>query len=488
MRLRHVLAASLLCAFAPSPASATEPAEARTEVKRSAVLDIPFTKFQLSNGLTVIFHEDHTQPLVATNLSVNVGSRDEPEKRTGFAHLFEHLMFMGTERVPEKMFDAWMEKEGGSNNAWTSNDRTVYHDVAPSHALPLLLWMEADRISTLGRQITLDKLDAQRDVVKNERRQTSENEPYGKAELVLPELLFPQGHPYHHPVIGSHEDLTAASVDDVRGFFARHYVPQNLSLVVAGDFDPAAVKPLVERYFGSIPRGPEPGARPTAPLPKHDADRRQTIDDNVSLPKLIVAWPSPAHLAPGDAELDLLSQVLSAGKGSRLYKSLVYEKKLAQSVSAYQASMTIGSYFAVEVLVRPGVSFDTIERTLEAELDAVRRTAVSNEELSRARNAFESHFIERLQSLATRASMLNGYFVETGEPGYIAKDLRRYQDATAEGLLAHAKSTLTPTGRVILRIKQAGQPEPVDAAPEPKAEPKKAGAKKADKASGGTKR
>jgi zinc protease len=501
MRLRHVLAASLLCALAPSLASATEPAEARTEVKRSAVLDIPFTKFQLSNGLTVIFHEDHTQPVVATNLSVNVGSRDEPAKRTGFAHLFEHLMFMGTERVPEKMFDAWMEQEGGSNNAWTSNDRTVYHDVGPSHALPLLLWMEADRVSTLGRQITLAKLDAQRDVVKNERRQTSENEPYGKAELVLPELLFPEGHPYHHPVIGSHEDLTAASVDDVRGFFARHYVPQNMSLVVAGDFDPATVRPLVERYFGSIPRGPEPGARPSAPQPRHAADRRQTIDDNVSLPKLIVAWPSPAHLAEGDAELDLLSQVLSAGKGSRLYKSLVYEKKLAQSVEAAQMSMAIGSYFTIEVLMRPGVSFETIERTLEAELDQVRATPVSTEELTRARNAFEAHFVERLQSVATRASLLNGYFAEAGEPGFIAKDLRRYQDATPDGLLAFAKSTLTPIGRSLIRIKPAGAPDPVDAAPAPTSGPKGAatrdvkkpaskgaGATTGVKASGGTKR
>ncbi|MBM4374957.1 MAG: insulinase family protein [Deltaproteobacteria bacterium] len=473
MHSRLALAVSLVVGLSSMPADAAEPAAPARQENRAAVLDIPFTKFQLSNGLTVIFHEDHTQPLVATNLSVNVGSRDEPAKRTGFAHLFEHLMFMGTDRVPEKMFDAWMEQEGGSNNAWTSNDRTVYHDVAPSHALPLLLWMEADRVSTLGRQITLAKLDAQRDVVKNERRQTSENEPYGKAELVLPELLFPEGHPYHHPVIGSHEDLTAASVDDVRGFFARHYVPQNMSLVVAGDFDAAAVKPLVERFFGSIPRGPEPGARPTAPQPKHDADRRQTIDDNVSLPKLIVAWPSPAHLAPGDAELDLLSQVLSAGKGSRLYKTLVYEKKLAQSVEAAQMSMAVGSYFTIEVLLRPGVSFETIERTLEGELDQIRATPVSTEELTRARNAFESHFVERLQSVATRASLLNGYFAETGDPGFIAKDLRRYQDATPDALLGLAKTTLTSTGRVLIRIKPAGAPDPVDVPPEPKSEPQR---------------
>jgi zinc protease len=480
MRASHVLVGSLLLGLASVPAVAVEPAKAPLEVKRPAVIDIPFSKFELANGLTVIFHEDHTQPLVVTNINVQVGSRDEREKRTGFAHLFEHLMFMGTERVPEKMFDTWMEKEGGWNNAWTSNDRTDYFDVGPSHMLPLLLWMEADRVGSLGKQMTLEKLDAQRDVVKNERRQNTENEPYGKAELVLPELLFPEGHPYHHPVIGSHEDLTAATVEDVRGFFAQHYIPQKMSLVVAGDFDPAKVKPLVEQYFGSLPRGPEPGPRPNAPLPKHDADKRQTLEDNVSLAKLIVAWPSPAHLEAGDAELDLLAQVLSSGKGSRLYKSLVYEKQLVQSVQAYQASMALGSHFTIEAILRPGVSFETVEKALEHELAAVRDKPVAAEELTRAKNAFEASFVQRLQSLATRASMLNGYFAEKGDPGFIAGDLKRYQDATPEALQRFAQATLPPTGRVLLRIKATGQPDPVDApseAPNADAAPRqKAGA------------
>lgn len=475
MRVFYVLVASSLLGLAPLPAAALEPTKAPTEVKRSAVIDIPFTSFQLANGLTVIFHEDHTQPLVVTNINVQVGSRDEAKRRTGFAHLFEHLMFMGTDRVPEKMFDAWMEKEGGSNNAWTSNDRTNYFDVGPSHSLPLLLWMEADRVGSLGKQITLDKLDAQRDVVKNERRQTTENEPYGKAELVLPELLFPEDHPYHHPVIGSHEDLTAATVADVRAFFSQHYIPQNLSLVVAGDFDPIKVKPLVERYFGSLPRGPEPAARPSAVAPLLAIDKRQTLEDNVTLPKLIVAWPSPAHLADGDAELDLLAQVLSAGKASRLYKALVYDQKLAQSVTASQMSMALGSYFAIEVLLRPGVSFATVESSLERELAAVRATPVATEELARAKTAYEASFVQRLQSLATRASLLNGYFAEKGDAGFIAADLKRYQDATPDALQHFAVATLVPTGRVLLHIQPAGAPDPVDAPQEPtKAQPENA--------------
>jgi zinc protease len=207
---------------------------------------IPFEKYQLKNGLTVILSPDPDIPMVVVDIVVKVGSRFERKGLTGFAHLFEHLMFMGTARVPTGAFDKWMEVEGGANNAWTSEDRTNYFDFAPAHALPLLLWLEADRLSALGENMTLERLNAQRGVVRNERRQTSENQPYGKAELRLPELLYPEGHPYHHPVIGSHEDLEAAKVEDVKAFFATHYVPNNLALVVAGDFDVDETKTKIE--------------------------------------------------------------------------------------------------------------------------------------------------------------------------------------------------------------------------------------------------
>ncbi len=472
-RALAIAVASLLSLAPLSRAAADEP---RKGPEANAVIHIPFSQTRLDNGMTVIFHEDHTQPLVVTNINVQVGSRDEVEKRTGFAHLFEHLMFMGTERVPEKMFDAWMETEGGWNNAWTSQDRTDYFDVGPSHILPLLMWMEADRVSVLGQQITQDKLDAQRDVVKNERRQNTENEPYGIAELVLPEMLFPETHPYHHPVIGSHEDLTAASVSDVRDFFAAHYIPQNMSLVVAGDFDPAKVKPLVDKYFGGMRRGPEPTPRPSVPYAKLTSVKRQTVEDNVTLAKVIIAWPSPAHLEPGDAELDLVAQIMSSGKASRLYRPLVYDKKLAQSVSAAQSSMSIGSYFAIEAIARPDVSLDDLENAIDAEVEKLRHAPVSAEELKRAQNSYEAGFVQRLGSLATRASLLNGYFAEKGDPGFIAADLERYQRATAAELMKWAESTLDPQGRVILRIVPRAKPKEEPAKPQPKT-PVKGGTK-----------
>jgi predicted Zn-dependent peptidase len=426
-------------------ASVARPAEAAPE------LELPFTKYALDNGLTVILHEDHTLPLVAVNLSYKVGSRFERARRTGFAHLFEHLMFMGTRRAPTKMFDAWMEAEGGWNNAWTSEDRTDYFEVGPSHSLPLLLWLEADRLSSLGHDMTKEKLDAQREVVRNERRQTSENEPYGKVELRLPELLYPEGHPYHHPVIGSHEDLEAASVDDVKAFFAAYYAPNNASLVVAGDFDAVAVRDTIARYFSAIPRADVPAA-PPAPAPKLASVVRETIEDNVNLPKVVMAWHSPARFAPGDAELDLASAILHEGKASRLYKALVYDRRLAQEVSAIQESGDLSSRFVVEAIAQPGVALDALEAAIDAELAKVTAEPVSEQELVRAKNQLETAFVSRLQSIEARASTLNMYEATRGDPGFAAGDLARYRAVTAKDVLAVAKATLDPKARVVLRV------------------------------------
>ena len=406
----------------------------------------------LPNGLTVIYHQDRSQPLVAVNVNVNVGSRDEPPRRTGFAHLFEHLMFMGTTRVPEKMFDIWMEDEGAWNNAWTSNDRTNYHEVGPSHSLPLLLWMEADRLATLGSQIDLAKLDTQRGVVQNERRQQTENQPYGVAELRLPELLFPEGHPYHHPVIGSHEDLTAATVADVRAFFERYYVPARTSLVVAGDFEQEQIAPSIELWFGAIPKAETPARLAPANPPQLSGVVRETLEDSVTLPKVIMAWHSPAAYAPGDADLDLLGAILTSGKASRLYKALVYDKKIAQSVSAYQSSMSLSSHFDIEVLVRPGVELSTIEREVDEIIGQLRREPVTQAEIDRAKNQYEAAFIGRMQSLATRAELLNRYQSAHGDPGWAGRDLARYVDATPATVLQAAQRVLDPERRVILHV------------------------------------
>jgi zinc protease len=422
----------------------------------SADVSIPFTRTTLPNGMTVILHESHDVPLVAVNVSYGVGSRFEVQGRTGFAHLFEHLMFMGTRRVPTKAFDSWMEGAGGWNNAWTSNDRTDYYDVGPPSSLELLLWMEADRLRDLGPLMTLEKLDAQREVVRNERRQTSENTPYGKVELRLPELLYPPGHPYHHPVIGSHVDLEAATVDDVKGFFAKHYDPANASLVVAGDFDPVKTKANIERFFGAIPsRGasPDPGA-PGFSDTKTTLTSvvRETLEDNVELEKVVMAWQTPKHFAPGDAELDLLATALGAGKASRLYKALVYEQKLAQSVDASQDSGQLGSRFEIGVIARPGVSLDRIEAAIDKELDAMRKAPMSDDELVRAKNLIETGFVTRLESVRERASLLNMYQAEMKDPGYAAKDLDRYRTATKEQVRDTAATYLVPNARVILRV------------------------------------
>ncbi|HVY45590.1 MAG TPA: pitrilysin family protein, partial [Minicystis sp.] len=352
-----------LLAAALAGAALVAAGAARADTK----LDVPNQKYTLPNGLTVILAEDHALPMVVTNAMVKVGSRFEEPKRTGFAHLFEHLMFMGTERVPTKMFDAWMEKEGGWNNAWTGEDRTDYYDVGPARILPLLVWLEADRFGSLGKDMTLEKLNAQREVVRNERRQTSENTPYGKVELRLPELLYPPGHPYHHPVIGSHADLEAATVDDVKQFFSRWYVPNNMSFVVAGDFNPAQAKERIAALFGTLPRGDVPAA-PAAPEAKLTSVVRETIPDNVQLPKTVMAWHTAAHFAPGDAEMDLIAVILQDGKASRLYKALVYDKPIAQEVHAEQHSQDLSSYFTIEAIPRKGTSLDQLEAAIDAEV------------------------------------------------------------------------------------------------------------------------
>jgi predicted Zn-dependent peptidase len=429
-------------------------------------VQIPFTKTTLPNGMVVILSEDHAVPQVVLNVTYGVGSRMERSGRTGFAHLFEHLMFMGTRRAPTKAFDAWMEEAGGRNNAWTAEDRTDYFDIAPSTALPLLLWLEADRMRDLGPLIDQGKLDLQRDVVRNERRQSIENRPYGIEELTLPRLLWPDAHPYHHPVIGSHEDLEAASVADVKQFFATWYDPANASLTLAGDFDAQQAKALIDKDFGSAPSQGKP-ADPGAPGFDDKAasgatgDRwpttltsvvRETVPDNVELTKITIAWQSPRHFGPGDAELDLLASVLAQGKASRLYKALVYDQKIAQEVSARQESRVLGSDFVVDALVRPGIDPGKVERALLEQVAKVREKEVTTEELERARNTYEMEFVDRLQSVEERASLLNMYEAETGDPGFVQHDLDRYRHATEKDLLGYAKKVLLPDAAVILTI------------------------------------
>lgn len=448
MRLRLALGLTASVLLAPAAASAQD-------------VNIPFTKTTLPNGLVVIFSEDHAVPQVTVNVAYHVGSSYEREGRTGFAHLFEHLMFMGTRRVPRGAFDAWMEGAGGMNNADTGEDLTDYYDIAPPTALPLLLWLEADRQMSLGNEIDAEKLALQRDVVLNERRQRIENQPYGVEDLAMPEMLWPADHPYHHPVIGSPADLRAASVEDVKAFFANWYDPSNASLVVAGDFDTAQARDLVTRYFSDVSSRGNPTGAPTPPAGEWkstiSAVVRKTVPDQVELTKVDIAWQSPPSFAPGDAELDLLASVLTQGKASRLYKTLVYDQKLAQSVEASEMSRTLGSSFVVSILVRPGVDAARVEKIVLDQIATLRTTPVTDEELKRAKNGYEMAFAEGLQSIPHRARLLNTYQSELGDPGYVQRDLDRYRKATAQDLLSTAKRVLQPNAFVVLDIVPRGK-------------------------------
>src|SRR5215510_8612817 len=302
------------------------------------MLTIAFDTFVLENGLPVILHVDRSSPLVAVDVWYHVGSKDEVPGRTGFAHLFEHLMFMGSRNAPYPAFDTIMESWGGHNNGTTSNDRTNYYEIGPRNLLETFLWLEADRLATLPDVITDEELERQRKVVQNERRQSYENRPYARGELAIPGAMYPPDHPYHWPTIGSHEDLEAATVADVRAFFERFYRPSNASLVVAGDVDPAQARALVDRYFGWQPRLPPP-ERPPQPAPPQLARNVDVaLTDRVQLPRLRLTWHSPPLFATGDADLDMAAHVLGGGKSSRLYRTLVFEKRIAQDVFAYQGS------------------------------------------------------------------------------------------------------------------------------------------------------
>lgn len=408
-------------------------------------------RFTLDNGLAVMVHVDRRSPLVAVSLDYRVGSSDEPPGRTGFAHLFEHLMFMGTAAVPRGHFDALMEAEGAWNNAWTSTDRTHYFEVGPSHALPLLLWLEADRMLGLGPAIDQQKLDVQREVVRNERRQNIEDAPYGLVYTALPALLYPPGDPYHHAPIGSHADLQAATVGDVQRFFARWYSPDNASLVVAGDVDPAEVERLVRRLFGPIPRGVGRPPRPDPRPPGRPAVRTRTEADEVDQARVIFAWQSPAHYRPGDAALDVLSTVLSDGKSSRLHQALVHGEAIARDVYAAQWSGRLGSQFVVWATGRDGIDVDRLQARLEAAL-ASSIAAIDEDDVRRAGAGIVKAFVEGIESVQDRASTLNGYYSALGRADFVAEDLARYTAVDVDAVKAAASRFLTDERRGILRI------------------------------------
>jgi zinc protease len=422
--------------------------------QQPSTLSVPNTQFTLPSGLNVILHRDATVPVVAVNVWYHVGSGHERPGRTGFAHLFEHVMFEGSMHVPEGAFDEWLEAAGANNNGSTNVDRTNYYIDLPSNALDLALFLESDRLGYLLDDKAPDKINGQRDVVKNEKRSSYDNQPYGQAFMELPALLYPPGHPYSWSTIGSMDDLTAASFEDVARFFRTYYVPNNASLVIAGDIDLAETRKLVEKWFSDIPRGKDvPKLSP--PTPVLDGVRKKTLTDRVQLPRLYLAWHTPALLQPGDAELDIVSNLLTGGKNSRLYRRLVYDMQIAQDVSAFQQSQALGSNFLIIATARPGQTLDKLQAVIDEELDKLRATAPEAREMQRALNQVEANFfrsMERVGGFGGKADQLNSYYKATGTPDYFAKDLARYRAVTADGVKAMVEKYLPKDRRVELSI------------------------------------
>ena len=432
---RFVLMLAFLAGLASQPAVA---------------LEVECETYALPNGLTVILHEDHTLPQVVVDTWFYVGSKDDPLGRSGFAHLFEHLMFMGTERVPGSAYDDIMEAGGGANNAGTGMDDTVYLSWGPSSLLPTLLWLDADRLDGLGRAMTQAKLDLQRDVVLNERRQNYENAPYGVTAFILPDALYPDGHPYHNSGIGEPAHLEAATIDDVVSFFDAFYVPANASLVVAGDFDRTAVKPLIASTFGAVATR-APGPCRTAPPVVLERELRRVATDRVEAPKLYLVWPSPAAYDDGDAAMDLIADILGDGPSSRLHQRLIVSDRLAREIEVYQASQLLGSEFRIEVTAVAGGDLERIKRTVVEELARLAAEGPTAGELERVKAATEASFLRRMENLHARADSLNEYRFHFGEPDSFARDLARYTAVDAAGLRSWAGKVLGE-GRLDLRI------------------------------------
>ena len=422
-------------------------------------MDISYTSHRLDNGLDVVVHEDHGCPIVAVNLWYHVGSKNETPGRTGFAHLFEHLMFEGSQHYDRGYFHP-LQEAGASLNGSTNADRTNYWEVVPKNALDLALWMESDRMGYLLPALTAAKFQNQREVVLNERRQNYENRPYGLAGMALMGALYPPHHPYHWLTIGDAADLRAASLDDVRAFFQTYYRPRNASLAIAGDVDSTEVLVQVAEYFGDIDPGEDPPPPKIVPPEPPASEVRLLHEDRVELPRLYLAWHSPALFADGDAELDLVADLLSSGKTSRLYRRLVYEQRIATEIAASQNSREAGGFFQVAATAAPGRTLTEVDNAITKEIDAVANTGPSDAEMDRVLAQAEAHFIYRLQTVGGfggKSDQLNAYNVFLGEPGYFDRDLARYRRASPQSLQGAAATWLRRERRVALSVVPIGR-------------------------------
>ena len=459
LRIRNAFKAILVLALAVCISSAALGQTNSQTNKRGATASAPliaprlnFEKYKLKNGLEVILLEDHRLPLVAVNLWYHVGPANERPGLTGFAHLFEHMMFQGSKHIGDDAHFKLLEGAGASDiNGTTDFDRTNYFETLPSNQMELALWLESDRMGFLLDTLDDAKLSNQRDVVRNERRQ-GENSPYGLVEEEVYHLLFPKTHPYYASVIGSHADIESARLKDVREFFKTYYAPNNASLAIVGDIDKTQAKAMVEKYFGPIASG-KPVPTITATTPPIMSEKRAVVTDQVELPRVYLDWITDPIYKPGDADADLLAMILGGGKSSRLYKRLVYDRQIAQDVNANQYSLILGSVFQIQATAKPGVKPEELEKAIDEELDAVRRDGVTTDQLARARNVIQTRIVQGLETLGGFggvADRLNQYNHYLGDPNFLAKDLERYDKATTASVQKLAQEKLTQNSRVVV--------------------------------------
>ena len=446
MNRRHLVAVCALIAGVVAPLGA------------QAIPRLAYEKSTLANGLEVILHEDHSTPIVVVNTWYKVGSGDEKPGRTGFAHLFEHVMFTGSAHVPAGQFDKWLETAGASNNGNTTEDRTSYYESMPSNALPLALWLDADRMGHLLPVLDQKKLDLQRDVVKNERRQRVDNVPYGRANETFLAALYPTNHPYHWPVIGSLADLTAASLDDVKAFFQTYYAPNNAAIVIAGDFNRDSALTWVNRYFGGIPRGPKLPPRPVVPAVTIARDTFLVLEDKVTLPRVYQVWPTGRIYATDDAPLDILADVLGGDKNARLYKRLVFDNQVAQDVTVFNNSTKLDGFFHISVTAKAGQTPTRMTEIVAEEIARVAKDGITDRELARAKNTRRAAFLDRIASVLGKADRLAEYNYFGGTPDYSQQDAGRYDRVTTADVQRVAAQYLTKH-RVVLTVVPEGKKE-----------------------------
>ena len=427
-------------------------------------IKIPFETYKLPNGLTVILSLDRTTPTVAVNVWYHVGSKNEVAGRTGFAHLFEHVMFTGSGHVPYGLHDKLTEGVGGGNNGSTTNDRTNYYETIPSNYLESALWLESDRMGFLLDKLDTAKLNAQRDVVKNERRQSYDNQPYGRVNEIFAGAMYPKGHPYSWPVIGSMTDLTAASEDDVKDFFRLYYAPNNATLAVVGDFDPAQAKEWIKKYFGDLPQGKQV-QRPSVPLGKLEASKRLVYEDRVQVPRLYIQWPTVGFKSDDDYALSVMGSILSGSRTARLTKALVYDSQKASNVFGFQNSAEDVGVFQITVVPRPEATLTELETAVDQVLQKFISEGPTAEELQKAKSGLELNFLRGLESNLGKADRLNSGAVFYGDPGYFSTDYQKTLAVTAADVKRVAAQYLTRS-RIVLSVVPKGKKDQASKATE----------------------